>query len=275
MWPNVTVPDWSARAERLAKGAGANRVVLMPIVEDSERQEWEEYSMANVAPYYENSIQNEGLEDSVEFYLNRTSPKIFHFENGNYSEPTIETEPGPWLVAWQNYPLDKDLITTNHNMLYPERVANAFYTTAATLEPTISFLVLFDKAESQIIQPIFQDVGNGVSNKRLVGATGIVIDWESYFEGVLEDGANGITVVMKTSCDDFGGVTYLVEGSEATYIGEGDQHDPNYDSMEISAPFVSIEYDESKNDDNIYVQAYHQKISMCNQKKPSLRTSWS
>ena len=46
-WPFVTAPHFSVRAQKLRKMSHAFAVTTYPYVEDSQREEWEEYSSAN------------------------------------------------------------------------------------------------------------------------------------------------------------------------------------------------------------------------------------
>jgi class 3 adenylate cyclase len=233
-WPFVDVPDWSARGQRLAALTGASRVILCPIVEDEKRQDWESHARNNAASWYQNSIENEDLEDPAGFFQDKTSLKIV---------PTAETNPGPWLVGWQQYPLDKRLLVTNFDMLYGKN-ANAYLITAATLEPAIGFFVIL---ESLIIQPIFEKVDNGKNERKLVGIILLAVDWISYFQNVLSASTKaGVIVVMKNSCQEDDGFTYRINGPEAVYVGKGDLHDPQYDHLQVSALFVSFGYDKSK-----------------------------
>jgi len=68
-----------------------------------------------------------------------------------------------------------------------------------------------------------------------------VLNWESYFIGLLPEGVNGIDVVVRNDCDqDF---TYRIYGQEAMYMGMGDHHETLYDPYEISTSFAEFHQD--------------------------------
>lgn len=57
-----------------------------------------------------------------------------------------------------------------------------------------------------------------------------VFKWSSYFEELLPPNGEPISIILENSCD--GSFSYLVEGSNVTYVGKGDQHDIHFDYME-------------------------------------------
>ena len=250
-WPFVTVPDWTARAERLGKQSNAEIVAMAPIVDQAHRQEWEDFSQKQMLALYQNAWDYQGFTTTnvtPEKYFNDSLRFIYTLPNLQ-PPPVRETRPGPWVVLWNMWPEGNPLPLTNYNLLNGPRIADTFFTANATLEPTLGFVVLQNAAQSQVIQPIFESVPSSRSQrsreKKVVGALWVVIDWIFYFQNVLVNGADGIVVVLTSSCEN-DTVTYQVNGVQAEFLGTGDLHDPKYSYLEYSATFVNISVDPRK-----------------------------
>ena len=73
----------------------------------------------------------------------------------------------------------------------------------------------------------------------------MAIDWVQYLSNLVPAHAKGIVAVLKSCCGGHGydGVTvsYQIRGLHAAPLGLGDHHDPRYDDMVVSAPFVQLQ----------------------------------
>jgi hypothetical protein len=77
--------------------------------------------------------------------------------------------------------------------------------------------------------PIFSDFEG---DRRVVAILNFQFSWRSYFEDILPDDAHGFVVVLNHECD--GSFTYKIDGADVAVIGEGDLHNPEFDSMEMA-----------------------------------------
>ena len=66
----------------------------------------------------------------------------------------------------------------------------------------------------------------------------MVLSWGQYFQNLLPKGADGTVLVLDSSCGFT--ATYEINGLEATFIGQSDEHDRKYNDMEVSEPFFSF-----------------------------------
>jgi len=71
---------------------------------------------------------------------------------------------------------------------------------------------------------IFEEVGN--TNSRIVAAIGGGVAWDYSLRNLLPDTVRGLMVVIKNSCDQ--AFTYRIDGKDAFFVGEGDQHNTKY-----------------------------------------------
>lgn len=81
--------------------------------------------------------------------------------------------------------------------------------------------------------PIFDSFDE--NRKKLVALVESGIVWRTYFTDILPDNARGVIVVLENTCgQEF---TYIINGRNASYVGPGDLHDPNYDDHEYKTGF--------------------------------------
>ena len=63
----------------------------------------------------------------------------------------------------------------------------------------------------------------------VVGAVGGAFAWDASLRFLLPEGVDGIVAILSNDCNQT--FTYLLNGPDALFMGEGDQHDPKYDDM--------------------------------------------
>jgi hypothetical protein len=90
-----------------------------------------------------------------------------------------------------------------------------------------------DHPNTAFVYPVFRELNTDSSD--IVAMVVNVLPWDNYLKNALPDGVDGIYCVLHNS---FGqAFTYVVNGQDATYLGEGDLHDKTYDDMEFTAYF--------------------------------------
>jgi hypothetical protein len=75
---------------------------------------------------------------------------------------------------------------------------------------------------SFIYFPVFDNFEEDA--RKAVGVVFIVVSWADYFADLLPDNILGLTIVLENGCDS--AFTFVVNGKEVVFIGEGDHHDP-------------------------------------------------
>jgi len=244
VWPFVTIPDFAVRTKHLVNLIGAeSEFIFAPIVKHEDRDNWEQYTMEKVASMTLDLLRNseEYTEDDLETFTDINVPYIHNYDlsGGLSTKVEYSYREDTYAVNWQPYPITPETYACNYNLNSGRRFANTFYTMAATLEPTINFnfVRLQDYSQSQVMQPIFRDIGDG-AEKDLVAVLVVLIDWIGYFNDILPEDGEPIDVVLKSTCGDI--VTYQINGQDAIYVGDYDGHDRAYDSLGVSSPLISI-----------------------------------
>lgn len=197
------------------------------------------------------------------------------------------------VPTWQTYPLSVPPLTY-YNIISNDETKNAFDVTMLTRKPTLilgksktqtSDIKVEEKinggemerktfeaeliSQSFLVQPIFERYSLELdSEKRIVGILLVVIDWELYFQNILNKDAKGLIVVLSSSCSsssknkiedkDRYSVTYRVDGPNVEVIGDfvssgnrgGDVHDPKYDYLKIEKSFAdfNVMYEKEEED---------------------------
>lgn len=76
-------------------------------------------------------------------------------------------------------------------------------------------------------------------DKQVVAVFMVYVYWKTYLDGLLPPGANGILVVLESTCNpDYNAdtqlYTYKINGQESVFLGRGDWHDDQYHHLEKS-----------------------------------------
>lgn len=166
---------------------------------------------------------------------------------------------GPHMPIWQTYPAPRNSYVVGHNLQTIPAFAELIATSTETYMPTLSDFfdnfVLFGNAQtidvdpkSVLMQPIFDRIvnvnentggGGGINQDRvqIIGFMVVIKKWNKIFQNVLYHGAEPVVVVLRNTCGK--AFTYKIMGPEVEFLGEGDLHNPYYDTMEVTASLSS------------------------------------
>eukprot|EP00980_Cylindrotheca_fusiformis_P030156 scaffold24484_cov142-Cylindrotheca_fusiformis.AAC.1 len=264
-WPFYAIPDWSIKAERLAKLTGVSdaEVSFAVIVQEDEYVEFNEFAAHAIPNWYEQSVKNEETDLRADEFWNRTIPFVHFLDPDNNFQPTPLTGPELSVPLVQYYPLPDasfPLMPTMYDTMMAPGTATLFNITRAIKKPTIGFTSIrysdgTSVVGSQIAYPTFDTPYADAEDRKHVASTGIRLHWLDYFKNILTEGEFGIIVVLKTACPDLCNrddgrtarvASYRIDGSSAEYLGDLDMHNPKFASMEITDIFVDLGIDESQ-----------------------------
>jgi hypothetical protein len=87
-----------------------------------------------------------------------------------------------------------------------------------------------------VYYPLLDHATDAVSSSKLspkghdiVGSITMTIFWREFISNILSPGSDGIVAVIGSDCNQT--FTYQIFGPDAKYLGQGDLHDPEYNSM--------------------------------------------
>lgn len=73
------------------------------------------------------------------------------------------------------------------------------------------------------------------SDAPTVGYVASMSSWDVYLSRLLPESVKGVVAVLSSTCSQT--VTYVINGPDAIYLGDGDRHDRKYDDMKQSLSF--------------------------------------
>ena len=181
-------------------------------------------------------------------------------------EVVIDDTPGPYMPTWQTSPVFHDGASVNEDLLASPSVGKnfnaSFYSKQVVIgeflyaepgdlhsnnEQTALMALMLSATHgasvkyagdpmTQIFLPIFNSFRD---DREPVAIMGAWVHWASYFQNILPETLNGISVVLHNTCS--GSFTYEINGEDVLPIGKGDLHDPEYDTMKRSRTFETVE----------------------------------
>lgn len=214
-WPFVTLPNFVVQGSSFRKLAHSKDVMLLPIVTNETKLQWEKYSIAN-----QRSLRSStSLIPSRIYRLNATG------------QPETDDGPGPFLPLWQvNPPMPVQY--TNLNVLSDPRYATAAQLAIDTEEAVISELFETLPGESEakphsiINFPIFDSFHE---NRKIVAILLMEIFWIDFFSDLLPSSCDGLVIVVKNACGQ--SVSYHIVDTHVEFLGLGDLHESKYDTL--------------------------------------------
>jgi hypothetical protein len=264
-WPFVTVPDWELRTNQARHSTGLESIALTPLVYEPQLKEWEAYSQQNI-DWLDQGLRIQGRYPSSNGP--QVSPEVYRLnvegEPPNFYMPVFEIGPAPDILSIIN--MDTLAYTTFQRsfddsldlrkpLLSEITSVSEFFERAYTwyegdlsaeydiAQRTESRKLIFENAttgeeyvpHSYIMQPVFESFEK---DAKVVAMLIGIIPWHTYFRNLLPDGVKGFVVDVKDSCGSE--ITYRIDGENATLMGAGDLHDPNYDYLNVSRSFAEF-----------------------------------
>eukprot|EP00980_Cylindrotheca_fusiformis_P005307 scaffold1136_cov146-Cylindrotheca_fusiformis.AAC.20 len=275
-WPFCRIPAWSVQAEKLAQQTGVENpaIGVAHIVQEDEREQWERFAAEQYPIWYQESIEKEGYTKfTAQELVNFTFPRVHFYdaEDGFQIKPV--NRPGEVAPYFQIYPvglfMGNSVLISNLDALLAARQTEEIYkVTKITQRPNIGFTPIAVDAEttipgSQILQPIFDTADTEADDRKMVAFIINTVPWSSYFTNILAEGEDDIIVVLESACpklitngvpfgrenvteSDKNIVTYRLDGPNGVLLGEGDLHDPKYNSLVVSEVFLDLGIDQAQ-----------------------------
>ena len=241
-WPYVTINHFETRGEKFRDLSHTHLVTLAPAVTDLEK--WANYSEANQW-WIQQSYDSRGESDLT---AERINPNI-HYKDED-GDDNLEEGRVEYLPVSQESRAPYDVSTINNDLDSHHEFAKIYRFSKQAKVAVLSevfdpSLLLGEEAvfqtddgtfhpESVLVQPVWDTFDE--TTRKAVAAAVAVIPWDTFFEGLLHEGADGLICVIKDTCGD--AFTYRIDGPHATFLGFGDKHESKFDGMEFETPFA-------------------------------------
>jgi CHASE domain len=272
-WPFFTMPYMEIMGRESNELSGALQLTVVPLVTQANKAQWEAFSVENQTWIQEGVDTASDLnlldDDKNEYYsiIDPITGFIFRRKDNDLEGdikiaqdgPGLTFGPGQYGPVWQQVPAPHDTVIINFDFLSHSvfaRVYHAMWETKSQVMSEVmdlSFLyggAVEDNAEhphSALLQPIYPtyELEEERNQDDIVGFVVAVMPWDSFFENLLPEDARGVVVVLQDSCGDV--LTYLINGPEAVFIGDGDHHDPAYTRLGVTSEFAPTDKGGSNN----------------------------
>ena len=235
-WPNITMPNFGELAEGQVDIVKAIALSFNPIITNYNREEWEFYATNSA---YQLGVHELYIRDCDTCRV--VADGIYRNVNDQaVDDPGYSREsrfPYHIVPVWQIYPALENWRAVMFNLHSESNRQRALDDMLEYRVPTVtSLLHLVQHVEmdpsSILFYPVFDSFGQFRS---IVGSISIVFTWADMLHSVLPNYMKGLIVVLETRVLDADGkqmYTYKVSGDDVTLLGEGDQHESNFDDFE-------------------------------------------
>lgn len=263
-WPFVTMPDFAVKASKLLSLSKAIMVGTYPLVDTEERPKWENYTVENDAWVDTGlAVQKEDENFKGTQIEEWSGWGVVHNNDGPLEEP------GPYLPTWQSAPVVPYYSPYNwnlksyYNLEAEEVIRNQKVSIGETrnLPPPDEPDVSLDDRNVQWVKgfigededptepmtafyyPIVDKAADTVDVKalgerRTIGVIAMTMFWREFIADILPEGSNGIVIVIGNECGQ--SFSYQIIGPKTVYLGRGDRHDLEYDSLEQFSTFLDL-----------------------------------
>ncbi|CAB9526135.1 Receptor-type guanylate cyclase gcy [Seminavis robusta] len=267
-WPNVQIPDFAIKAAKIRALSHVPIITLLPLVQSGEeRTSWEAFAAANGPAWVDDALAVQATDEA--FY----GPMITNYSvndvvHGNFGDIAYN-ETRDMLPTAQIYPMIPEYPPYNWDwlsILWPEGLYYTLDTkqvvlSAAWMLPDPNDPIQVEEMEiwadwysdylapglapdepiSDIMMPIFDDGGQSVridtAEHKPVGMLMGNLYWRDVIRDILPEGSY-VTVVMENPCNP--SFTYMIKGPRTEYLGRGDLHQTQYDSMKQSSSIAEL-----------------------------------
>jgi class 3 adenylate cyclase len=169
---------------------------------------------------------------------------IFRLQDG---EAVIDESPPPYSPVWQISPsVNAQPVILFNQMSEPSRrealeamIKLPTPTFSRTMDPRKESIYNITNAPSSgIFFSFFYPVFESLSNNNLVGSLAFDMPWTNLFNKLLPENSDGIVIVLENTLGQM--FTYQVANGASRFVGNGDLHDPNFESMIVESSFDSF-----------------------------------
>ena len=225
-WPFVSLPHFETEAQHAMGSVEGGLVAIQPLVSESDRIQWEHYSITQYEWIQEVVISG---DDSIDSVPSRITP--FIFDSLDTRRPSTSNGHS-YAPIWQVAPIFDHLHLINYNTFNSTFFAQIFAKLKESKDAVLSGISKFEDNEAEgpeswIAVPVYRNTSDDTD---LVAVLSFVKLWHQEIQDSLpNEDINGIVLVVEFSCDQLH--TYKVVGRNIVYLGFGDRHDSRYDQL--------------------------------------------
>jgi len=264
----LTLPDLEHHFAMARNVSEAFVIAYLPLVEEEDRDVWEEYSIKNQRWIDEShdvmagntTITTASSMEPISGDIWAHPPKDRRLGEGcswdlrrlAEEEPIVAPEgSGPYSPVWllSPPPALNDTHIINYNMfdkpVFEKAATFIEHTRHATFLDVCTQTAWFgaedpsagDDVQTVVVQPVFEDFDH--DDSKIVGHLSAVMPWNVFFEDILNDAHLPVHVIMSNTCEET--FSYIIAGPTASLLGgEKDEHSSKYEASKMSTTFAEF-----------------------------------
>mmetsp|Transcript_20032 Transcript_20032/g.35262 ORF Transcript_20032/g.35262 Transcript_20032/m.35262 type:complete len:1107 (-) Transcript_20032:235-3555(-) len=268
-FPFVTQPHFEITGGFVDGMGGIMMALSAPLIAASERETWEEYSVANqdwiqesarLKVVYEKhrdplhgTIQDHEHDRLLQSSISDKIPDmIWEWKGDEKVVANATSQDQLFAPLWQSSPAEHS--TVNVDLLSDGNISQLFtammHAKETVMSPGLEIGNLFDwmfdpvekfrKAEphAYIMEPMYS---NYTEQEEPVGFLLALTSYRNLFTRLLPDGVNGMYCVITDTCGN--AMTFVLNGADAVFLGYDDVHE-GYEEYEIAFPLELYEHED-------------------------------
>jgi hypothetical protein len=263
-WPFMTLDFMDIYVNHTRSHPSTTSVFVCPFVEEKDMDVWSNYSLHHQGWLIEGSMTVPGNDS----HLNMIDGDIYDvtFAEDPTESKVNDTGSYPAAPIWQISPVtDASASFVNLNVLSEPEMKKSYNgimeSRGMIIGPVIKNDYIMNQEDnrfsidkeldiavvnvtssgvqkpgmkrpphSRLVYPIFENSLQNDANAKVVGLIMNALSWDKYLQDILPQGVAGIYCILQNSCGQ--SFTYLINGPNVTYEGEGDFHEWRYTDME-------------------------------------------
>lgn len=233
-FPFVTLPDSATRMSKVRGQTNSSMIQILHLVSEDNRDEYQDYTMKNYG-WANVTIEVQTEDKSLSVLGFNLSTDVQASSTFTYLGQAVPPGTGPYATTWQGYPLVESLPSFNVDVLRQPVLGPALETSVLNQMVVLSEAVETADSGAEPMASYFFPV---LQDSESVATMSLAFYWRSYFEDVLQEGEQGLLVVVKNTCSQ--AFSYQIDGPKATFLGPSDMHDKAYNNLEISMTVASL-----------------------------------
>lgn len=259
-WPFVTIPQFSAQTDHVRSLADVFSLTFVTIVEPEDRPKWEnefipravEQWFAEDALYTNQSLDGGRYggppEVEGEYDGKPTESKDGVYEQIVERGVTPLGERGPmiaenrtFVVWWQCAPFSagyaRAWVNTDvrYDSVYGDVLSVLQRKKAAVGKTNTNSYGSQGMPITSLYYPVLTSFGE---DARLAGGFVTLMNWDIFFINILPQSAKGLVAVLKNTCEQ--AFTFMINGPDVDFLGEGDLHDSAFNDMMRIVSFTEL-----------------------------------
>jgi class 3 adenylate cyclase len=278
-WPYALVPEFEIRAASTRKLANAALISLVPLVEEPQRQDWENFALQSSSaiehpsiPAYDHPAralqesETSSMESVLQEFFNNygsTTGTLVNFTDGiaetlyrtDGINKIVEDHQGPFYPIWQHSPSIYEGV--NFNLISHKDFGTELQLMVDSQQAIIGQMVDIS-ARDDPFNVLLDDQSEGVQShgpvgtlyfplfnkfdlesRDLVGLLIAIVRWTDYLQA-RNLPSKANGIVCVLANECDQEFTFHIVNSKVIYLGEGDLHDDAYDQLEESVDLSHV-----------------------------------